>query len=64
MSDEKSRERRMKHKVVNLILIHFIINNAFYKIEHITYNSDLAYKYKLIKSPKIYNKNIILMMFK
>ena len=37
MSDEKSREKRMKHKVVNLILVYFIINNAFYKIDYITY---------------------------
>ena len=48
MSDEKSRERRMKHKVVNLILVYFNINNAFYKNEHITYNCELAYKYVAI----------------
>ena len=37
----------MKHKVVNLILIYFNTNNAFYKIEHITYSCELIYKYEL-----------------
>ena len=35
---EKSSEKRVKHKVVKLILIYFIINNAFYKDEHITHS--------------------------
>ena len=30
---EKSSDKRLKHKVVKLILIYFIINNAFYKNE-------------------------------
>ena len=32
-----SPEREVKHKVVNLILIYLFTNNAFYKIDNITY---------------------------
>ena len=41
---EKSKRREVKHKVVCLILIYFIINNAFYKNEHITHSYELAFK--------------------
>ena len=38
MSDEKSREKRLKHKVVKLRLIYFNTNNAFYNIRIIKLN--------------------------
>ena len=50
MSDEKSSEKRLKHKVVKLILIYFIINNAFYKNEHVTHSYELAFKYTVNKN--------------
>ena len=40
----KSREREVKHKLVNLILIYFISNNAFYINENVTYSYDLRCK--------------------
>ena len=36
-------KREVKHKVVCLILIYFIINNAFYKDEHITHSYELVF---------------------
>ena len=47
-SDEKSRERRVKHKVVNLILIYFITNNAFYKIDSVTYKYEMIPSFKTL----------------
>ena len=44
MSFEKSKEKRLKHKMVKLILIYFNINNAFNKNEHFTYSYELEFK--------------------
>ena len=43
-SNVQDPEREVKHKLVNLILIYFNTNNAFYKIEHVTYKCELTYK--------------------
>ena len=39
-----SPEREVKHKVVNLILIYLFTNNAFYKIDNVTYKGEIMYR--------------------
>ena len=50
---EKSSEKRLKHKVVKLILIYFIINNAFYKDEHITHSYECYSNKQWIKNMQL-----------
>ena len=38
-----SRKIEVKYKVVNLILIYLFTNNAFYKIDNITYKYELVH---------------------
>ena len=54
----------MKHKVFNLILVYFIINNAFYKNKHITFQFIIQllrlirFKLKMAIKKMIQNFNI------
>ena len=39
-----SPEREVKHNVVNLILIYLFTNNAFYKIDNVTYKYEMIHR--------------------